>query len=146
MAVAVGGGAPGAGVNRCEGLGVVALCIACAACGASRIPASLRGYDILVEQAVDPQAAEFARAMREHGFRVRRAVRGGSRPTAALISFTFQEAGPGTVPWLYLRLADTRTGAIVGAAGIPLDSALTPRARADAAVRALVAAPRATPP
>jgi hypothetical protein len=126
--------------------GVVALCLWTAACGASRIPASLRGYDILVEQAVDPQAAELARAMREHGFRVRRAVKGGSRPTAALITFTFQETGPGTAPWFYLRLADTRTGAIVGGAAIPLDSALTPRARADAAVRALVAAPRATPP
>ena len=146
MVGAVGGGAAGARVNATWRLGLVALCIAFAACGASRIPASLRGYDILVEQAVDPQAAELARAMREHGFRVRRAVRGGSRPTAALISFTFQETGPGTVNWLYLRLADTRTGAIVGAAGISLDSVLTPRARADAAVRALIAAPRATPP
>ncbi len=126
--------------------GVVAVCLWLAACGASRIPASLRGYDIVVERAADPQAAELAQAMGEYGFRVRRAVKGGSRPTAALISFTFQETGPGTAPWLYVRLADTRTGAIVGAAAIPLDSALTPRARADAAVRALVAAPRATPP
>ena len=146
MADAVGGRTAGAGVNHRESLGVVALSVVFAACGASRIPGSLRGYDILVEQAVDPQTAELARAMREHGFRVLRAVKGGSRPTAALISFTFQEAGPGSVPWLYLRLADTRTGAIVGAAGIPLDSVLTPRARADAAVRALIAAPRATPP
>lgn len=127
-------------------LSALAACLWIAGCGASRVPASLRGYDILVEQAVDPQAAALARAMRERGFRVRRAVRGGSRPTAALISFIFQETGPGTAPWLYLRLADTRTGAIVGAAMIPLDSALTPRARAEAAVRALVAAPRATPP
>jgi hypothetical protein len=127
-------------------VGTAVVCLSAAACGASRVPASLRGYDILVEHAVDPQAAELARAMREHGFRVRRAVRGGSRPTAALITFIFQETGPGTAPWLYLRLADTRTGAVVGAAMIPLDSALTPRARADAAVRALVAAPRATPP
>jgi hypothetical protein len=126
--------------------GAVALCLWTSACGASRIPASLRGYDILVEQAVDPRAAELARAMREHGFRVRRAVKGGSRPTAALITFTFQETGPGTAPWIYLRLADTRTGVIVGAAAIPLDSTLTPRAQADAAVRALIAAPRATPP
>ena len=146
MADAVGGRTADPRVNAPWRLGVVASCIGFAACGASRIPASLRGYDILVEQAVDPQAAELARAMHEHGFRVRRAVRGGSRPTAALISFTFQETGPGTAPWLYLRLADTRTGAIVGAVAIPLDSALTPRARADAAVRALVAAPRATPP
>jgi len=125
----------------------LAVCLGVAGCGASRIPVSLRGYDILVEGGADPQAAELARAMRASGFRVRRAVRGGSRPTAALISFTFQETGAGTVPWLYLRLADTRTGQIVGAAMIPLDSVvLTPRARADAAVRALVAGPLTTPP
>jgi len=124
----------------------LAACLWVAACGASRIPAALRGYDILVEPAADPQVAELARAMREYGFRVRQAVTGGNRPTAALISFTFQETGPGTAPWFYVRLADTRTGAIVGAAAIPLDAALTPSARADAAVRALVAAPRATPP
>jgi hypothetical protein len=130
---------------RASPLRVLALCLWIAGCGASRIPASLRGYDILVEPG-DPQAAELARAMREVGFRVRQAVRGGSRPTAALISFTFQET-PGTTPWLYLRLADTRTGAIVGAAMIPLDSvAPTPKDRAHAAVRALVAAPLATPP
>ncbi len=132
---------------RASGLPALAVCLGIAGCGASRIPAALRGYDILVEQAADPQAAEMARAMRAYGFRVRRAVRGGSRPTAALISFTFQETGAGTAPWLYLRLADTRTGTIVGAAMIPLDSVgPTPRARADAAVRALVAAPLATPP
>lgn len=124
----------------------LAACLWIAGCGASRIPASLRGYEILVERG-DPQGAELARALREYGFRVRRAVRGGSRPTAALISFTFQEIGPGTAPWLYLRLADTRTGEIVGAAMIPLDSVgPAPRARAEAAVRALVAAPLATPP
>lgn len=145
MADPVGRGPTHPGV-RAFRAGTAAVCFWTTACGASRIPASLRGYDILVEQAIDPQVAELARAMQEHGFRVRRAVRGGSRPTAALISFTFQETGPGAAPWLYLRLADTRTGAIVGAVAIPLDSALTPRARADAAVRALVAAPRATPP
>ena len=132
---------------RRAGYVILALGLSSAACGASRIPTSLRGYDILVEQAADPQAAELARAMRAHGFRVRRAVKGGSRPTAALISFTFQETVLGTIPWLYLRLADTRTGAIVGAAMIPLDSvAPTARARADAAVRALVATPLPTPP
>lgn len=132
---------------RAPGYAVLALGLAGAACGASRIPTSLRGYDILVEQAADPQAAELARAMRAYGFHVRREVKGGSRPTAALVSFTFQETALGTVPWLYLRLADTRTGEIVAAAMIPLDSvAPTPRARADAAVRVLVATPLPTPP
>lgn len=146
MAGALGGGAADPRMNT-RRVGVAAVCIWAAGCGGARIPAALRGYDILVEQAADSQATELARAMRAYGFRVRRVVRGGGRPTAALISFTFQETGVGTVPGLYVRLADTRTGAIVGAAMVPLDSTVpTPRARADAAVRALVAAPRATPP
>ena len=126
--------------------GAVALGLCTAACAASRIPAALRGYEILVERG-DADGAEMARAFREHGFRVRGAVRGGSRPTAALIFFTFREAGRGTAPWLHLRLADTRTGEIVGAAMIPLDSVgASPRARADAGIRALLATPLPTPP
>ena len=131
--------------------GVLAVCAVClwggaAGCGASRIPASLRGYEILVERR-DAQGAELARALREYGFRVRGVIRGGNRPTAALIFFTVREPGPGTAPWLHLRFADTRTGEIVGAAMIPLDSvAPTTRARADAALRALVATPLPTPP
>jgi hypothetical protein len=165
VAVALGGGAADPGVNARRQdamtpgrqdartptiiratwrLGVLAFYIA--ACGASRIPVALRGYEILIEPR-DPQGVEMARAFRERGFRVRGAVRGGSRATAALVFFTFREPGPGTAPWLHLRLADTRTGEIVGAAMIPLDStASTPRARADAGVRALLATPLATPP
>ena len=98
----------------------------------------MRGYEILVRASNDPQAAELARALREAGMRVRREVRGGSRPTAALIFFEFREPGRGEPNWLHLRLADTRTGVIVGAAAIPLDSVgPTPRERAVAAVRAL---------
>lgn len=110
-----------------------------AACGASRVPSSMRGYEILVERR-DPQSAELARAMREAGFRVRRGVRGGSRPTAAVVYFVFRHAGRAEPEWLHLRVADTRTGEIVGAASISLDSVgPTPRARAEAAVRALLA-------
>ena len=142
MAVALGGGAADPGMSPWR-LGVLVLCMAC---GASRIPPSLRGCEILVDRK-DPQGVEMARAFRERGFRVRGAVRGGSRATAALIFFTFREPGPGTAPWLHLRLADTRTGEVVGAAMIPLDSAAsTPRARADAGVRALLATPLPTPP
>jgi hypothetical protein len=126
--------------------GALALCLWVAACGASRIPGSLRGYELLVERQ-DPQSAELARALRGYGFRVRSAVRGGSRPTAALVFFTFREPGLGAEPRLHVRLADTRTGAIVGAAMIPLDSVgPTPRARADAVVRVLLAPPLPTPP
>lgn len=130
-------------------LGVVAslgLLAWCLACGASRIPTSLRGYEIVVDRR-DPQAAELARALREYGLRVRGAVRGGSRPTAALVFFTFRDPGSETVPWLHLRLADTRTGEIVAAAMVPLDSVgSTPRERADAGIRALLAKPLTTPP
>jgi hypothetical protein len=117
---------------------VVPSCIAFAlSCATSRIPETLRGYDILVEGR-DEQSGEFARAMREYGFRVRRNVKGGSRPTAALISFSFPPA-PGEPDWLYVRLADTRSGVIVGAGTVRLDSlTATPKARANAAVQALV--------
>ncbi len=107
------------------------------ACGASRVPPALRGYNVLVEEK-DAQSVELARAMREQGIKVRPKVRGGSGPTAALIYFTFSDPGPGQPLWFHIRLADTRSGAIIGAATIPLDSLLsTPRARALAAVRAL---------
>ncbi len=61
--------------------------------------------------------------------------------------FTFREPGRDTETWLHLRLADTRTGEIVGAAMIPLNSVgPTPRARADAGIRALLATSLPTPP
>ena len=133
MAVALGGGAPHPGVRA------LCLVVVLAGCGASRIPATLRGYEILVER-TDPEGAEMARALRQYGFRVRGAVRGGSRATAALVFFTYRDPEPGSARWLHVRLADTRSGEIVGAAQVPLDSIEpTPRARADAAIQALLA-------
>jgi hypothetical protein len=112
-----------------------------AACAGHQIPAALRGYDVLVASK-DEQSVELARAMRGLGYRVRERVRGGSRPTAVLIHFTFSDPGRGEPTWLHVRLADTRSGVIVGAAAVPLDSATqTPRARATAAVRALAPSP-----
>jgi hypothetical protein len=149
VAVALGRGAAHPGVRRREvratgRLVVLACCIA--ACGASRIPVALRGYEILVDRK-DPQGAEMARAFRDNGFRVRGAVRGGSRPTAALVFFTFREPGRGTETWLHLRLVDTRSGAIVGAGMVLLDSVRPDaKARADAGVGALLATPLPTPP
>jgi hypothetical protein len=73
--------------------------------------------------------------MREVGYKVRGTVKGGSHPTAAVIHFLFAEPGPEQPTWFHLRLADTRSGAIVGVASVQLDSALsTPHARAAAAV------------
>ncbi len=110
-----------------------------AGCGASRVPKSLRGYDILV-QSGDSQSVELGRAMRSAGYHVRERVKGGSRPTAALIYFSFREPGLDQPTWLHVRLADTRSGVIVGVATIPLDSTtMSTRARAEAAVLALSA-------
>lgn len=139
MALAMGG--------RAAHQGVRLFCLlVLAGCGASRIPATLRGYEILVDR-TDPDGTEMARALRQYGFRVRGAVRGGSRATAALVFFTYREPDPGSPPWLHVRLADTRSGVIVGAAQVLLDSIEpTPRARADAAIRALLAKPLPTAP
>jgi len=108
-------------------------------CGASRVPANLRGYDVLIAGA-DEQSVALAAAMKQAGYHVKTKVKGGSHPTAALIHFTFSDPGPDQTVWLHLRLADTRSGVIVGAASIPLDSTTTTsRARALAAVQALSA-------
>jgi len=117
---------------------IVPTCILLAlSCASGHLPAQLRGYSIVVEER-DQQSVELARAMREEGVKVRPKVRGGSGPTAALIYFTFSDPGPGQPLWFHIRLADTRSGEIVGAATIQLDSlTVTPRARAVAAVRAL---------
>jgi hypothetical protein len=117
---------------------VLPTCIVLVSCGANRVPAALRGYDILVP-GEDSQSVELARVMRAEGYKVRGAVKGGSHRTAAVIHFLYAEPGPDQPTWLHLRLADTRSGAIVGVASIQLDSALTtPHARAVAAVAAIV--------
>ena len=106
-------------------------------CASGHLPAQLHGYAVVVEEK-DTQSIELARAMREQGIKVRPRVRGGSGPTAVLIYFTFSDPGPGQPLWFHIRLADTRSGEIVDAATIPLDSlTVTPRARAVAAIRAL---------
>jgi hypothetical protein len=125
-------------------LGVVASCIALAACApATRYepPTGLRGYEILITRR-DSLGEGLVRGLRRRGFAVRRAVRGGSRPTAYLLIFTFRETEPPAVTWLHVRLADTRTGAILRAVSAPLDS-LGPSAadQARAVVDSIVAAP-----
>lgn len=108
-------------------------------CATAHLPAQLHGYAIVVEEK-DQQSVELARALRDSGIKVRPRVRGGSGPTAALLYFTFRYPEPGEPTWFHLRLADTRSGVIVRASTIQLDSATaTPRTRAQAAVRALLA-------
>src|SRR6267378_4014010 len=134
---ALGGGEARGSVTLVRRAIVPTCAVLWLACGGSRVPHALRGYNILVEEK-DQQSVELARAMREQGIKVRPRVRGGSGPTAALIYFTFSDPGPGQPLWFHIRLADTRSGEIIDAATIELDSlTITPRARAVAAVKAL---------
>jgi len=138
VGVSLGGRPAGDPVKRAVVAWVIALTVGC---GASRVPATLRGYDILVES-TDEQSVELARAMRSAGYRVRDRVKGGSKPTAAMIHFVSREPGAHQPLWFNLRLADTRSGVVVGEATIPLDSTVrTSRARAEAVVQALAPNP-----
>src|SRR5205814_10482073 len=84
-------------------------------------PDALRGHEILVTSQ-DSLGRGIAQGLARRGFRVRSRVRGGGRPTAYLVAFIFRETEPPAVTWLHVRLADTRTGAIVAAVSAPLDS------------------------
>lgn len=70
-------------------------------------------------------------------------MKGGSPPTAYLLAFTQREpesgAGAGALLWLFVRLADTRSGATVAAVSGLLDSlGATVEARGGAIVDSLV--------
>jgi len=124
--------APGLG-SRVRGSGVVVCVglIACAPAIAYRMPNSLRSYTMLVP-ASDSLSDQLAQAFGRRGLSVRRQIRGGGGPTAALVHFTFRAPEAGAPTWLHIRLADTRTGAIVGTAALLLDSLPGARdARAD---------------
>lgn len=123
--------------RRAFGAVLVVVASACIATAGYRAPSSLRGYDILVGER-DSLSAELAAALGRHGFRVRREIRGGGRPTVMVISFTFREIEPLARARLYARFADTRNGMIVAAVSVPLDSIpATPRSRAEALVGAV---------
>jgi len=94
--------------------------------------ASLRGYDILITNR-DSLSDRLALALRRRGFTVRRKIRGGSAPTAAVIIFSSKDDEPPGTHWLHLRLADTRNGLIVAAVSVPHDSlGPTPESQAQA--------------
>ena len=131
-------------MRRLLQLAVVELATLLAGCApATRYeqPSALRGYEILITRR-DSLGQGIAEGLRRRGFTVRRQVRGGSRPTAYLLVFTFREAEPPAFTWLLVRLADTRTGAIVAAVSAPLDSlGTTTPDHARAIVDSLVASP-----
>jgi len=96
---------------------------ACASLGSYRVAGQLKVYEILVTGR-DSVSARVADAFGRRGFRVRAAVRGGSRPTLAYVAFWFNEPGEGGGgrPRYYARLADTRTGGILATVVVALDS------------------------
>jgi hypothetical protein len=129
---------------------VTAAWLALGACSPApryHAPSSVRGYAILINRE-DSLSRAIARGLERRGYTVRTAVVGGGRATAYLLSFTLRETEPGAPTWLYLRLADTRSGAIVAAVSAPLDSlGATVATRAQAIVDSLTQhAPRAVAP
>lgn len=113
-------------------------------------PSALGGYEILVTR-TDSLGQGIAAGLRDKGFTVRDRVRGGGRPTAYVLSFQFEEREAPRLVWLHVRLADTRSGAIVAAVSAPLDSlgsgaAAQARAVVEALARAPALRPGDTPP
>ena len=126
-------------------LGVVASCnafvVGCAPSTRYEQPDALRGYEIVVTSR-DSLERGIAQGLARRGFRVRTRLRGGGRPTAYLFAFIFRETEPPALTWLHVRLADTRTGAIVAAVSAPLDSlGSSAEERARAIVDSLAANP-----
>jgi len=112
----------------------------CAPATGYRPPSQPRDYQIVITHQ-DSLSQAIGRGLKRKGYRVRAAVKGGSPPSAYLLSFTQREAGPTSPLWLYVRLADTRTGAIVAAVSAPIDSlGTTPDVRARAIVDSLTRA------
>ncbi len=129
---------------------VAAICVLGAACVfGSRPPSPLRGYRLVIEGR-DSLSDYLAAALADRGFTVRRRLKGGSAPAAALVTFTYRELGPSPITWFNVRLADTRSGAIVAAVSAPLDSlGATERVRARSLADSLAARlshPETTPP
>ena len=116
--------------------------VACAPSTRYRPPSDLREYRILITRH-DSLSQAIGRGLKRRGFTIRSAVQGGSPPTAYLLTFTQREpepgAGAGASLWLFVRVADTRSGAIVAAVSGPLDSlGATVEARGRAIVDSLV--------
>ncbi len=117
----------------------LALVLGVAGCATHfvRVPDDVHGYEIIV-QGSDTLSRAFAQALKDAGLKVRPEPRGGTRPAAALVHFVFQERQD-SPPFLYARLADTRTGQVVAAAETPLDSVVAAGPRAASLVRILLA-------
>jgi hypothetical protein len=100
---------------------VAALALLACAPVRYRMPSSLHGYAYYLPGS-DSLSVALGSALRGQGLVVLPALRGGGAPTAAVIHFVVRETDSDTARMLHVRLADTRTGAIVGAAALRLDS------------------------
>lgn len=109
------------GLAARTGLLASAVVVLGCASGSVGAPPALRGYELLLE-ARDTLSDALARALQARGAAVRRVVRGGSGPTAAVLHFRFRPALPDSSQWLYVRLVDTRSGVVLGEAAVRLDS------------------------
>ncbi len=96
------------------------LVLACAPATRYHMPSSVRGYAFFVP-GTDSLSAALGVAMHRQGYVVLSKLKGGGGPTAAVVHFLFREPGDSAGPVLHVRLADTRTGAIVGSASAFLD-------------------------
>ncbi|HXQ28534.1 MAG TPA: hypothetical protein VN848_04630 [Gemmatimonadales bacterium] len=98
---------------------VLVLALAACATHAPSGPLPVRAYRVLIEGR-DSLSEALARALVERGVAVERHVRGGGPRAAALVTFTFRDpAGPRLFG---ARLADTRSGQVVAAVSVPVDS------------------------
>jgi hypothetical protein len=102
-------------------LGACAAVVACAPATRYHMPSSVRGYAVYVPRS-DSLSLALAQAFRRRGVVVLDRLRGSGGPTAALIHFTFRDVPPTTGTSLHVQLADTRTGTVVAAAAVTLDS------------------------
>lgn len=123
---------------------LLAACVASlAACAPHGPPGPLpvHDYRVLIE-GHDSLSDALARALVARGVTVVRDVYGGGPRAVALITFTFRdETVPGGV--FGVRLADTRSGAVVRAVSVPVDSLGDPVHAARLLVDSLLARPRA---
>jgi hypothetical protein len=108
-------------VTRVRGAACAGLLLLGCAPVRYHMPSSLHSYVYYVPGS-DSLSTALGAALRRHGLVVLPALRGGGAPTAAVIHFVVREVDSDTARVLQVRLADTRTGAIVGGASLRLDS------------------------
>src|SRR5207247_9136194 len=89
-----------------------AVLLSCAPATRYESPSTLRGYEILITRR-DSLGQGLAEGLRRRGFTVRQHVRGGSRPTAYLLAFTFRETEPPELASILVGLGDTHSWSLV---------------------------------